>query len=878
MARGGRVLVTGGTGAFGASTTRWLTRRGHDVVVFARNPPAQLARGATYLAGDIRDLDSVRRAMRDCDAVAHFAWTVSGLVTHEQAAPLDLGGTTNVIRAMQDTGCRRLVFASSITAYGAHPDHPQRWVEGEPLDPAYPFVYEWHKAQAEGLIEASGVEAVRVRAGVVVGRHAHSSPANVFRQVLLPTLGGTAAMQMLHQDDCGRFFAAACSSELTGPVNLVADDVLTWEEMAPYAGRRSLATPVPLVIGAAKAVGRLWPAAKTTPDLLGLFLHYPIGDTRRLREDFGFTPAYSSAEALADQGRTSTTYWVLGNREIRKPRRLDRSCGYPHAAASDDGRSVEVIPPDLAGEFDDVACDPDYPEWTCANLAEAFPGPMSPLSLALARETLLSSADTVTHLLGLPEPIRDNVRRRQIATFGHRLYQNTSVLAEMVTAIPGQTPEAFDHQINGAPYPDGYAPPRPKPSDLLAYLHFARVSLPRLAGLDHEVKVVTARAHDLAMDLDVLRSMPDAKLQARLEVVWDDVLRAWQVGNVCTFLVSAPTAMLERRYGGGAVTGLRIGDEALASAKLIVGVQRLAGAARRTPAAREILAAGVTPQTVGAIRAASASFAAELDSVLLDCGHRGPGETELTNPVYGDAPHLLLRAVAGALDPPPTAQPPAMPTDLVGRRLLAAARNAIARRERCRDAVMLTTYRLRQVLQVWGERLVSQRLIDTSDDLHYLTPDELFFPGADARQVIGRRRAERDRLAALTIPIRFRLAWQPGNEGAPSDKLVGTGASAGVARGRVRLMRTPDDTIDSGDILLTTATDTGWTPFFAMAAAVITDIGGLMSHAAIVAREFGIPAVVGAEGACATLRDGQLVEVDGGAGTITVIDVRNLQE
>src|SRR3569623_583195 len=102
MARGGRVLVTGGTGAFGAATTRWLTRRGHDVVVFARNEPATLPRRARFFAGDIRDPDSVRRAMRDCDVVTHFAWTLSGLVSHEQAAPLDLGGTENVVRAMQD--------------------------------------------------------------------------------------------------------------------------------------------------------------------------------------------------------------------------------------------------------------------------------------------------------------------------------------------------------------------------------------------------------------------------------------------------------------------------------------------------------------------------------------------------------------------------------------------------------------------------------------------------------------------------------------------------------------------------------------------------------------------------------------------------------
>jgi phosphohistidine swiveling domain-containing protein len=85
-------------------------------------------------------------------------------------------------------------------------------------------------------------------------------------------------------------------------------------------------------------------------------------------------------------------------------------------------------------------------------------------------------------------------------------------------------------------------------------------------------------------------------------------------------------------------------------------------------------------------------------------------------------------------------------------------------------------------------------------------------------------------------------------------------------------MRSPDDDLDEGDVLVTSVTDTGWTPFFGVAAAVVTEHGGLMSHASIVAREFGIPAVVGLNGACSRLTDGQLVEVDGVAGTVTVLE------
>ena len=86
------------------------------------------------------------------------------------------------------------------------------------------------------------------------------------------------------------------------------------------------------------------------------------------------------------------------------------------------------------------------------------------------------------------------------------------------------------------------------------------------------------------------------------------------------------------------------------------------------------------------------------------------------------------------------------------------------------------------------------------------------------------------------------------------------------------MLRSPDDELEPGEILVARVTDTGWTPFFGTAAAVVTDIGGSMSHATIVAREFGIPAVVGTKCGSQVLTDGQLVEVNGATGVVTVLD------
>ena len=874
MSPQGRVLVTGGTGALGAATTKWLTRAGHEVVVFARHEPSALPKGARFVRGDICDAESVRRGMEGCDTVVHLAWALSGSVTHAEAEPINIGGTSNVLQAMVESGSRRLVFASSVTAYGAHTNHPDPWLENEKLAPAYGLVYEWHKAQAEAMIVESGVEAVRVRPTVTVGRDAHNAPANVYRQLAVPSLGGTATIQMVHQDDVGRFFAHACESTAVGAVNVAADDVLTWAEVARLARRPAAPTPPRLVVPAVRAISRIARVARSAPELLDLFLHWPIADTTRLKEDFGFRLGYTSAEAIADQGRHSTSHIVLGMKEIRRPTKLDSSG--PHLAAQADGagQSIQVVPDEACGEFDTPRADPNYPEWTCANLAEAFPGPMTPLSLELIRDALFTGADQVATMLPLDEKVRDNVRRRQLAIFGHRFYQNVSVLSEMASATPGQTPEDFNHQINGEPYPEGYVRPRLSLRDGYGYLKFAGITGPRLAGIGTAVSEVERQAGEITMDADVLTALSDERLSARIEMLWDDCIAGWRVGLLCTFLVSAPTAILERRYGSAAVTQPQ-GHARLASSRLLQGVKELSKLAKGRPEAAAVLNREINAASWIQLQQCDPDYAQQIQELLDEAGHRGPGETELSNVVYADAPWLLLRAIAGVSDaaaPPPTDAPP---RDFVARLLSKASWSMIAQRERCRDAVMRLTHQLRIALRERGSRMVAQGLLVESDDVFYLTSDEVFSSDPDLVVTASRRRTERERLAKVHLPLRF---MQPmdlaelSDAVGPQRTISGVPAVSGVAIGRVRVLRSPDDELEPGEVLVARVTDTGWTPFFGAAAAVVTDIGGSMSHASIVAREFGIPAVVGTKHGSLVLTDGQLVEVNGATGVVTLLD------
>jgi pyruvate,water dikinase len=118
-----------------------------------------------------------------------------------------------------------------------------------------------------------------------------------------------------------------------------------------------------------------------------------------------------------------------------------------------------------------------------------------------------------------------------------------------------------------------------------------------------------------------------------------------------------------------------------------------------------------------------------------------------------------------------------------------------------------------------------------------------------------------------------RAAPAAGGRDGQTDELRGSGASAGVARGPARILRGlhEADRLRPGDILVTQVTQPAWTPLFAVARAVVTEVGGVLSHTAVAAREYGIPAVVAVPNAPRLLRDGALIEVDGSAGVVRVV-------
>jgi phosphohistidine swiveling domain-containing protein len=177
-----------------------------------------------------------------------------------------------------------------------------------------------------------------------------------------------------------------------------------------------------------------------------------------------------------------------------------------------------------------------------------------------------------------------------------------------------------------------------------------------------------------------------------------------------------------------------------------------------------------------------------------------------------------------------------------------------------------------------GEHLVQAGAIDAVDDVFYLLSDELLGAAPDARllPVVAARRAQRAAHLAVRIPSSWHgrpAVVDAAAEEADAGALQGIGASPGVVEGRVRVILDPDfEDVEPGEILVAPTTDPSWASIMFTASALVVDLGGLLSHAAVVARELGIPCVMGTGRGTRTLKTGDLCRVDGGSGTVEVLE------
>ena len=323
------VAVTGPTGTFGFGLVPLLVAddRVARIVGIARRPFDPAAHGWTkmeYRRGDVRDPDALRDAFDGADVVVHLAFLVTGAASAEAIRAINVTGTLNAFRAAAAAGARRFVYASSVAAYGFHPDNPVGMTEEWPVRPAARLFYAQEKAELERLLQAeadrsAGLALYLLRPPIVLGPHAvgaksplpgplaplgRSLARRVGRlPVPVPVLVPALPLQFVHEEDLGQAFVQCIvAAGPPGAYNIAADGILTAADVAREFGL----LPLPLPAGPAQLAARAMAALPFLPPAatwVEAASHPSIVDATRARTELGWTPRFTALEALRDTVR-----------------------------------------------------------------------------------------------------------------------------------------------------------------------------------------------------------------------------------------------------------------------------------------------------------------------------------------------------------------------------------------------------------------------------------------------------------------------------------------------------------------------------------------------------------------------------------------------
>jgi nucleoside-diphosphate-sugar epimerase len=323
------VAVTGPTGTFGFGLVPLLQleERVERIVGIARRPFDPSTHGWTkmeYRRGDVRDPDALREAFAEVDVVVHLAFMITGTASRQTIRAINVEGTVDAFSAAAAAGAKRFVYASSVAAYGFHPDNPIGMTEDWPTRPAARLFYAQEKAELERLLrdqaqEHPDVGLYLLRPPIVLGPHAVGAKdvlpgpvAAAAVQMLglakrlpvpVPVPAPDLPMQFIHEDDVGQaLLACVLGAGAPGAYNIAADGVITVADVVRELGLTPVPVPAELASGAARAAAAIPPLPFLPPvaEWVEAAAHPAIMDTSKAKRELGWQPKYSALEALRD--------------------------------------------------------------------------------------------------------------------------------------------------------------------------------------------------------------------------------------------------------------------------------------------------------------------------------------------------------------------------------------------------------------------------------------------------------------------------------------------------------------------------------------------------------------------------------------------------
>lgn len=527
------------------------------------------------------------------------------------------------------------------------------------------------------------------------------------------------------------------------------------------------------------------------------------------------------------------------------------------------------------------------PFWSTTNAGEAIPGVITPLCWSLwGRGVELGIRDCYARLGALPRKevrLPERTDDRLISVFYGRAALNVNFLCRMGSMLPGSSPDATAQQLLGE-VPDAI-----RASSTASRLPVVAIKLPWVqATIRRDVLRRTAPIHawwqQRVGEVDALDEDGARRLFAEARKRFFEMTRVQAAG-----LFIAVQSAYDR---------------------LLALIER----AELPPAQVNALVAGqgshVETELIDDLWALGRERIS-LETFLAHHGYHGPLEGEISSVPWREDPEPVRQLAAhyGALDDAESPDVTAVrraeerreaeralldslpPHRRPGARLvLRTALTRIPLRGVAKAGFVQSLDVARAAARRLGSHLADRDVLDNPDDVFCFTSEELLGGlGPGAEELATQRREQRAQFERLSLPHHWRGTPEPSfaPPTAPSspassnespDTVRGTGASGGVVEGPVRVVDDPTFTaVEPGEVLVSVTTDPSWASVLFLSSALVVDVGGLLSHTAVVAREYAIPCVVGTGDGTKLLRTGDRVRVDGNTGTVEVMERCNAE-
>ena len=545
--------------------------------------------------------------------------------------------------------------------------------------------------------------------------------------------------------------------------------------------------------------------------------------------------------------------------------------------------------------------------WSRANAAETIPG----YSTYLSRVPENKPDDIVLGLAPLLKcfGVKENPENMKFRDYIYGyVYLNMTEIGRVLGQIPGLSPDILFQSLGHAGKGEA-ARPTLRLSTVIKLLPGTLRVIRFFLQLPRRAQEVIPLSQELREDINRknLQMLSPEQLEERVWEMYERNSQVFQVHSVTALAVFALFGMVKKiaaKIGEEGIENvLTIGLEGMSSSQLGVEMWKLAQNASQSSRVVEIILS-LNRDILYELEGFSEGkiFLRKLDDFLKIYGDRCSQELELSVPRWGENPFFVLSMVAAYLkshaDPVKTMEEQKQirlkatdnilrrlswnPLGVVFKHLLKKTQQYIVVRENLKTTWVKGVSVMRVLYIAIAEKMVEKGVLENKEDIFYLKMTEVSEIIADnlkkneLEELIEERKREKEACENLEVPELIVGVPPPREElqytGEPKSTLEGTGCSHGVVTGRARVIHHPEacSHFEEGDIVVTHITDPGWSPLFVTAGALVMELGGTLSHGVIIAREYGIPAVVGVKNATKVIKDGEVITVDGSKGLVHI--------